>query len=293
MSLTNLIEQAATFTPSEFLAPVPSGNDITLFSYQGNLPFFFRLRDPKPGWHIIKPISPAAAVIDREARIAEYMQYKNQMRRHLAIHIETLDENTYVAVPYNPNGTGKDWQLAEPRVVHITKGNRFPSPLTPVVVRQATGFLVHDAVSTPHYRDLARVRLLKELDKPEPGYVMLRDGYRVAYDIILDRVRKERERLEKEKRRTHEQSEIGRIEKMLALSGAQLLSAERARGGFVVKYRYNEAEFTVPITASGRIVSAGICLNGRDADYDLATVVGVLEEGRRRRRFDIPEELWL
>lgn len=70
-----------------------------------------------------------------------------------------------------------------------------------------------------------------------------------------------------------------RLAGSVAHSGARLLSFIERDGVLSVTYKFGERTHTSTVRASDlRVETSGICLSGRDGDFDLASLVGVMQE---------------
>ncbi len=97
---------------------------------------------------------------------------------------------------------------------------------------------------------------------------------RQAYDLI-------RSALETAARNMHEE----RLSDALAHAGAQLTAYFERGDEYVVRYLVDGQEHVSTIHKDSlQVISAGICLAGEDQRFDLASLVGVLREGRRGGR---------
>ena len=85
-----------------------------------------------------------------------------------------------------------------------------------------------------------------------------------------------------ERRQARLASTDGRIRSALEHSGALLLSYTERRDGYTVRYEVDGKQHTSFVNKELHVHSAGICLSGRDNDFDLASLCSVLREGDRR-----------
>jgi hypothetical protein len=87
------------------------------------------------------------------------------------------------------------------------------------------------------------------------------------------------------KREMEQSADERRLDRALKLAGAELESYHDQQGSYVVSYRVDGRPYT-SVVAKGdlSVLSAGVCLSGRDRDFDLATLVGVLRQHRRLGR---------
>ena len=98
---------------------------------------------------------------------------------------------------------------------------------------------------------------------------------RLAYDILLER--------EKIARMPPEERAM-RAE--LAHLGGELVSYEPVGDGWRIRWRDGKHLYETLVGRDFTVLSAGICLSGRDEDFDLASIVSVMREARRTSRED-------
>ncbi|BCM94076.1 hypothetical protein IAD21_05975 [Abditibacteriota bacterium] len=71
----------------------------------------------------------------------------------------------------------------------------------------------------------------------------------------------------------------GRLARSVAHGGARLLSYIERDGVYSVTYKFGDRTHTSTVRARDlRVETSGICLSGRDGDFDLTSLVGVMQE---------------
>jgi hypothetical protein len=120
------------------------------------------------------------------------------------------------------------------------------------------------------------MRPLVQIDRPG-----LTAEQREAYRINLDARRRQIERQRQAELAARRASSEGRLAEALEHAGATLREFVEQGGQFRVRYTVDGTEHT-SVVARGdlSVLSAGICLSGEDAKFDLASLVSVLREGR-------------
>lgn len=74
-------------------------------------------------------------------------------------------------------------------------------------------------------------------------------------------------------------SVASRLARSVSHGGAQLVSYIERDGVYSVTYRFGERTHTSTVRASDlKVQTSGICLSGRDGDFDLTSLVGVMQE---------------
>ncbi|MDW8028398.1 MAG: hypothetical protein RMK94_08415 [Armatimonadota bacterium] len=67
----------------------------------------------------------------------------------------------------------------------------------------------------------------------------------------------------------------------LSLLGAQLVSIQQQGENYIIRWRDGRREYMTVLYSPLSVVSAGICLAGREHKFDLASIVGVMREAER------------
>jgi hypothetical protein len=131
---------------------------------------------------------------------------------------------------------------------------------------------------------------LYETAERAPVAAYLRDELRrmTAADALTRKGLTEPERLAYRHQRALQEelaksSDERRLEQALKLAGASLERYEERHGTFVVTYRVDGHAYSSVVSKRDLgVVSAGICLSGRDRDFDLTSLVSVLREHQYR-----------
>jgi hypothetical protein len=119
-----------------------------------------------------------------------------------------------------------------------------------------------------------------------------------AYDIVVDyidsRAEEQRQhrmeiarRAEAERRRRMQEDREYAFTRMLGLAGAELAGLTEVGDRYEVRWTRGDHTFRTVVDPSMRVHAAGICLAGTARDYDLATIVPVMEEAVRLGRYDM------
>jgi hypothetical protein len=78
--------------------------------------------------------------------------------------------------------------------------------------------------------------------------------------------------------RAYSNPEHARLARALAHSGGQLVSYVERGQVYTVTYRFGDRTHTSTVRANDlSVVTSGICLSGRDGDFDLTSLVGVMQ----------------
>lgn len=81
-----------------------------------------------------------------------------------------------------------------------------------------------------------------------------------------------------------QQTAEGRLSAAVRHAGGKLQSFIERDDGYTIRYQVDGQAHTSVVDKGLRVRAAGICLSGRDADFDLGSLVAVLKEGQRERK---------
>jgi len=214
------------------------------------------------GIALLRPRSHREAEMVRPATRSEVKKYLDLFPRARVV-VAYLHDGTWLGLPaaapekgiqvegWVPLALGRDLQLFQTAVVRFD-GARF---LVEKTERPAEATYLRD-----------------ELRKGTPAEGLTRKGLtppeRQAYEFQL-RLKEEMEKSVEERR----------LERALKLGGAELTGFHEKDGNFSVSWRVDGREYLSLVTKSDlTVVSSGICLSGRDRDFDLASLVGVMRQ---------------
>jgi hypothetical protein len=140
-----------------------------------------------------------------------------------------------------------------------------------------------------HNMDSSRARAAIDNNINPDDHAQHLPSMRIAYRICFDRQRqileeqRRQELQEAIKQRTANAEDNARWQ--LQYSGATLLNWQVLNDKeYNATWQDGDHTYTMRINANMRVESAGICLNGTDKDYNLAAIVEVMREARRRNR---------
>ena len=251
-----------------FLAPLLRGGKARL-RVEG-LIYEVAVRDARPGWWLCLCREGATADIVGEALPYERGEYLALWPALRLVLVEPLRDGGWLALPFNPYDAAQRFALPAPLVVHLADGGQ---PFDRVIGRvegQAVWYDEIDRRADPLVAEALRARLAEGHDVPEVPN--LAPGERAAYALLWERSAAARQLTAAERLHRH-------LRSALNLAGAHLVGYE-VHGGEVLVYWEHNGERRPPIRldAGGSVVTAGVCLSGQDRDFDLASVVGVVNQ---------------
>ena len=255
------------FLTSTFLAPVMGEVAVRIsgltYKLDVNPPGF-------EGWAVLKPKDFTAAIVTGDPQPHQIYDYLKNFPSMRCILLKKIKGKTWLALPYNLSDSMQRFRIKKPFLVHLVeRGDVFEH------IRA-----VHDGVSF-WFESLDTGVSLEKIEKMREGITNQREEIqlkdftreeRMAYSFVLSTVKEYL--VDREERK---------IKNALKRGGAQLSSYSEAEGGYVVKWKFEGEEYTTVVRKQDlSVVSAGICLSHRDELFDLTSIVGVMDENRRR-----------
>jgi hypothetical protein len=264
-----------------FLAPCVGGGRVRV-SLDGLVQTFQVRPRGFEGWGVFAAVDERRARVVAEATLAQVAGYLKLLRPLRVRLVERLRGRTWAAYPACNEEAWRRFGLeGELRVHLVAEGARFEGVLAYTDGRNWLG-------GEPDRRADARdAECLRELlrQSVEPHCVNLKGitpEMRAAYALATEfapAFRHVRRGREADRARQREES---RLRTALALNGGALVDyADEGDNCWRVRWRTRAGEEHVSSVERRdlTIVNAGICLSGRDADFDLQSLVGVVENG--------------
>nr|CAA9294911.1 FIG00870579: hypothetical protein [uncultured Armatimonadetes bacterium] len=300
--LSRIAADEAAFQETQFLAPCVRGGQV-----RAKVAGFVQTFAPRPadfeGWGVFQPAGDRAARVVEEAGlplVSEYLRLFDPLRLHL---VRQLRGQTWLAYPSNESDMRQRWGAARPVPVHlVTEGD----PFQPIVARaggEAWWFEETDRRADPVLADGLREALRTLTDPDAVRLKGLTPEMRTAYDLVAQQdeafVRQRRERAERQWREDQRRhggaaarpqpdrrggepaggQDEQRLRGALRTGGGELHAFADRGDYWLVEWRTRDGEQHTSAISKGdlTVVSSGICLSGRDHDFDLQSLVGVIE----------------
>ena len=267
--LDKFIEQENKITEMEFISPV-FYNTIVVMKIYGVV-YKFNIKSVEPGWYIFKPIDYENAAKERDANFNEIEQY---LKKLIPIRLITSYKNNgiYYALPQKGNKLGLGIESLLP--IYLSDDNVLDFE---IVVCRFDGYNIWFEISDQN-NDLMKEEYLRKsysdaLSSEKLKYSGLMLEEKAAYAIKF--------KMDKEiKKKTVQQGIAGAV----SHAGGKLVSYRERNDSFSITYNVDGNEYTsfVSKDSNYNVVSAGICLNGYDNNFDLKSLVGVIREGQNR-----------
>jgi hypothetical protein len=256
------------------LAPAVRGGRIA--ARVGGLVHAFRLDGPAfEGWGIFRPVDFSRARLEGTAPPARIEAYLAALEPRRLVLVRKLGGKTWLGwLAGAADRRGRPAQ-ERPVPVHLVDGaERFD------VVRarrdgRSLWFEAVDRGADPRIAAGLRRSLSEGIDA---GSLRVRDltpDLREAYAIAAGEVRESRRR-----------GEEARIRDVLERFGGRLEDVREGESGRIVTWRGADGWLRHSLVRGEdlTVVSAGICLDGRDEEFDLASLSSVFEEYERNER---------
>lgn len=270
LKLINQIADAESeLYTTQFLAPCVKGGQIR--TRVAGMIYIFT---PKPskfeGWGIFKAVDQKTAKLVEEAdlpQIAEYLQNFPQIRLRLA---HQLQRQTWLAYPVNEADARQRLKVVKPIAVHLVSEGVVFEQITARWNGQSCWFEEIDRRTDPAIVETLQSAVKQLTPVKELQFLGITPEIRTVYELASQRI----------EGFTQPQQDERRLRKALQLGGGELRQFQDRGDYWTVDWttadgvRHSSAIAKTDLT----VVSSGICLSGRDRDFDLQSLVGVIEE---------------
>ncbi|AFY45604.1 hypothetical protein [Nostoc sp. PCC 7107] len=254
---------------TQFLAPCVKGGRVRT-RVAGMVYTFI----PKPskfeGWGIFQAVDVKAARVLEEAdlpQIGEYLQHFPQIRLRL---VHQLQRQTWLGYPINEADMRQRLQVVKPIAVHlVTDGVVFDQ----IIARwngQSCWFEEIDRRTDPIIVEILQSAVKQRIPVEELQFKDLTPEIRTVYELVTKQI----------DGFTQPQQDEKRLKKALQMGGGELNQFNDRGDYWTVDWttadgvRHSSAIAKSDLT----VISSGICLSGRDRDFDLQSLVAVMEQ---------------
>lgn len=305
-NLLQALERVKDNKLEDFIAPLPEGT-IDLLSVQNGIPYWFQITNETPGWYTLKPaversVDMLGARGSSTFKLAhpigqpqpfEIEDYLNQLPHFNVIALYPVSLGSWLCVPHSVGDTKQRGWDGKPKV--FTLCNENIEPLDVVRVANLAGALIYHEVSKLVMEGLSHKLLLEAANYS--GKSMAHIGAKIsnvdwkrAWNLVVERL--------DQLRVIHQKDDLeSQFKLALEFVGAGLHSfQENSDGTFEIKYTDPVDGKIIPlkkVDKNLRIQSAGICLSGTDRQHNLSSIVEVMHDARKLRRFDLNESYYL
>jgi len=266
--LQQIASAEAQLQLTQFLAPTLKGGRVR--TRLAGMVYTFT---PKPrhfeGWGIFQPADEQTARLVEEAdlpQIAAYLQHFQIVRLRLAYRLQS---QTWLAYPVNEADVRQRFKAVKPVPVHlVTQGVAFEQ----IVARwngNSCWFEEIDRRADPTIAENLQTALKQLIPVEELQFKSITPEMRSLYELVAGRT----------EGFTQPQRDEKRLRQALKLGGGELHQFQDRGDYWTVDWitadgtRHTSAIAKDDLT----VISSGICLSGRDRNFDLQSLVGVME----------------
>jgi hypothetical protein len=312
--LNQIAAQETQLRDTQFLAPCVRGGRVR--TSVANIIYTFTPQPQDfEGWGIFQPVDgKIAEVVDEPSlpQLAEYLKLLKPLRLRLA---HLLQGQTWLAYPVNESDMQQRLGAAKPVPVHlVTEATAF-EPIIARFDGSAWWFDEIDRRAEPQPAELLREQLRQGTMPENVRFPGMTPEMLTVYDLALQqteayqlrlqhqrevREQQERQREQRQQRRAQRdeqrreqerqsqrgrrqrgsaQGDEGRLRDALHMGGGELREF-RDRGEFwQVEWMTRNGDRHTSAISKGdlTVISSGICLSGYDRNFDLQSLVGVIE----------------
>jgi len=268
---------------TQFLAPCVPGGQVRA-RVHGLIYTFTPIPRDFEGWGIFVPLDQEDAHLLEEAGlplVAGYMKLLMRLRLRLA---RRLHNQTWLAYPVNESDASQRLGGPRPVAVHlVSDGAQFEQ----VVSRwdgQSFWFEDIDRRAEPSISEHLRDALRQNTRAEQLMFSGVTPEMRTAYQLATGTLRPDFRRSKKpvkrhNSRRTRPMSDDERLQDALTMAGGKLRGFLDRADYWTVEWVSRDGQPHTSAIAKDdlTVISSGICLSGRDRDFDLTSLVGVME----------------
>ncbi len=254
---------------TQFIAPCVKGGRVR--TRVAGMVYTFR---PKPskfeGWGIFQPVDEKTATVVEEAdlpQITEYLQHFPQIRLRLA---HQLRGQTWLAYPVNEADMRQRLQVVKPIAIHlVTEGIIFDQ----IIARwngQSCWFEEIDRRTDPEIVETLQSAIKQLIPTEELQFKGITPEIRTVYELATRRIEGFSQPQQDEKR----------LRKALHMGGGTLTQFHDRGDYWTVDWTTADGVRHSSVIAKTdlTVISSGICLSGYDRDFDLQSLVAVIEQ---------------
>ncbi|WP_449418931.1 hypothetical protein [Phormidium nigroviride] len=269
--LSKLAAQETQLCDTQFLAPCTRGGRVR--TRVAGIVYTFK---PKPrnfeGWGIFQPVNEKVAqVVDEPSlpQLTEYLQLLAPIRLQLAY---TLQGQTWLAYPVNESDARQRIGVAKPFPIHlVTEGATFE----PIIARwdgKSWWFEDIDRRADPLSSEELRLALKKVISPQEVRFKGMTPEMRTVYELVAQQT-------EEFSQKFQQRRDEKRLQEALQMGGGELREFRDRDDYWLIEWTAGNGDRHTSAIAKNdlTVVSAGICLSGLDSNFDLQSLVGVVE----------------
>ncbi|HEY9699037.1 MAG TPA: hypothetical protein V6D10_17365 [Trichocoleus sp.] len=266
--LNQIANAEAELRSTQFLAPCVKGGRVR--TRVASMVYTFI---PKPqqfeGWGIFQPVDEQTAMLVERANLPQLVAYLQQfltIRLRLAYR---LQNQTWLAYPVNEADMRQRFKVVKPVPVHlVAEGVTFEQ----IIARWNGNFCWFEEIdrrADPTTIETLQSKLNQLIPVDELQFKGITPEFRSLYELVAQRTEGFAQPQHDEKR----------LRQALKLGGGELHQFQDRGDYWTVDWTTSDGVHHTSAIAKDdlTVVSSGICLSGRDRDFDLQSLVGVME----------------
>lgn len=267
--LDRVSSQESQLLETEFLAPcVKKGRIRTRVS---GLVYQFRpLPSDFEGWGIFSPKDAETANLVEEASLFQIETYLKQCLQMRLLLIRPLQNQTWLAYPVNEADIRQRWGNPKPIPVHLVENGLAFETIIAGWDGGSWWFVDIDRAADPTILDLLREKLSDRVSCEDLQLTHLTPEMRTAYSLVTQSIADFSPAKRDERK----------LRKALAQGGGELKQFSDRADYWYVEWTTSDGDSHSSAIQKEdlTVISAGICLSDRDEDFDLQSLVGVVEQ---------------
>lgn len=269
--LNKIAAQESQLTETQFMAPCVGGGRVRTRVAGMVYTFATKPRDFQ-GWGIFQPLDEKTAEVVEEPMLAQIEEYLGLMKPLRTFLVDRLQKQTWLAYPVNESDAKQRLGMAKPVAVHlVSDGVQFEQ----IIARfdgSSFWFEEGDRRADPLAAEELRKALKKVTPPEELRFKGMTPEMRTVYDLVA------RKKIEFMKQMQDMQDEQ-RLKKALEMGGGELRNFRDRADYWQVEWVTGNGQHHSSAIAKNdlTVISSGICLSGLDRDFDLQSLVGVME----------------
>lgn len=288
--IDSLGKTANTLTERVFVSPVYRNRWIA--TRIDRIIYRFKIPNTRPGWYRFQPTSQNKARRIGPADMLEIEQYLKMVDR-LRLIMLRREGDVLLGIPFKTNKFGfKVNDIYPVRLVSDDMAQEFDE----VLCRFDGANIWYETVplnNDPARSEYLRTSLESRINPSDLSFQGLRyeekTAYAIKYQLILEEGERERRMAAEERQRQRRLEEERlmrdsrhRVKRAVEHGGGVFRNFFERGDNFSVTYQVDGEEYTSTIAKDRNltVLTAGVCLSGRDNDFDLTSLISVLREGQ-------------
>jgi hypothetical protein len=271
MNLNALLHQLADretqLRSHPILAPCLKGGKIRT-RIQGLIYEFVAKPRNFEGWGLFYPLDNRSAMLSQDAEIWQIDEYLKRLPKLRLRLVYPLKNQTWLAYPVNEGDMRQRFGIVKPIAIHLVSN----SAAFEVVIARKMGasywFETIDRKADPEHTEALQQGIQTLIPPSDLKFSGLTPEMRSVYELVVQRTA------------GFPSSDEKRLRDALQTGGGQLDRFQDGGEYWTVHWRTGDGdEHTSAICKKDlTVMTAGICLDGLDRDFDLQSLVGVVEQ---------------